>query len=221
MIGLRFRTWLLLCLLGLTLAFNVFRHWVLHDFSPENLHSLGFADQFLTSPFLLEFFAGALLAAKLKTSDSSLGWLALAVGVAGFFLAGWANIEIFEGKMEQGFYFVPRVFLFGIPALFIVTGLVLVERCGHVAPRRFSIATGGASYALYLCHTMFFAATMKMGLNAALKDWAAWQVHALFAIYVALIVAFSVAHYQIVERSLHNRFKQILAVRKTVEPQPA
>jgi len=214
LLGLRLRTMLLFILFLLTLGFNFYRHWVLEGFSTENLYLLGFYDQFLTSPFLFEFFAGALLASWLKPGISRFGWPVFYLGAAGFAVAGWLNLEVYGGGIEQGFHVVPRVLLFGIPSLFLVGGLVLLERSGRTAPRRFSLNTGGASYALYLCHTLFFIATMKLGIYSAWNGLPAWQVQVLYLGYSALIVIFSVVHYNWIEKSLHRLFKKALLVRK-------
>jgi peptidoglycan/LPS O-acetylase OafA/YrhL len=217
LMGMRWRTALLVGLLILTLGFNIYRHWVLQGFSTENLYLLGFYDQFLTSPFLIEFFAGALLAYGMKKDNVRFGWLILGLGVTGFAFAGWANIFVFDGGIEQGFHVVPRVLLFGAPSLLLVAGLVILERTGHTAPEKFSLSAGGASYALYLCHTLFFVATMKLGIYAAMSEFSAWQVQAVYLLYVIGIVIFSMSHYRWVEKPLHRLFKKALMIKpKTV-----
>jgi exopolysaccharide production protein ExoZ len=110
---------------------------------------------------------------------------------------------------------VPRVLAFGIPSVLILWGLVGLERAGYTAPRRFSLYTGGASYAIYLCHTIFLVATMKLGLNRALAGWPDLSVQGIFLLYAVLIVAFSVAWYRFAERPLHRAFKQALRVRRS------
>jgi len=214
LVGLRQRFGLFIGFAVLVAGFNIYRHWYQLGFSPENLHSLGFFDQFLTSPFLIEFLAGALLATTMKTRSLRSGWLALLAGIAGFIIAGWVNLEVYGGAIEQGYYTVPRVLIFGTPSLFIVFGLVQLEQNGVVAPRRFSLATGGASYALYLCHTLFFVTTMKLGVAGFLRDWSSWQVQVFYGVYVALIVAFSVCHYYFIEQPLHRIFKRGLLPEK-------
>lgn len=213
LVGLRLRTSLLAGTLALTLGFNLYRHWILQGFSTENLYLLGFFDQFLTSPFLAEFFAGALLASWLKPTFCRFGWLVLGLGSLGFACAGWLNVSDFNGGIEQGFFVVPRVLMFGVPSTLLVAGLVLLERSGHVAPVKFSLLAGGASYALYLCHTLFFIASMKMGAYSMMSHYSAVQVQVFYLLYVLLIVAFSIAHYQWAEKPLHRLFKKVLRVK--------
>ena len=191
---------------------NLWRHFVLQDFSPERFYLHSFANHFLASPFLLEFFAGALLGAvadRLRLGRP--GW-ALGLGVAGFALAGFVNAVVYDGGIEQGYHVVPRVLWFGIPSVLIVLGLVGLERSGWVAPRRFSLWTGGASYAIYLSHTLFLVATMKLGLNAGLSGAPDLAVQAVFGLYCGLIVAASVAWYRWAERPLHRASKRGLGV---------
>lgn len=212
LVGARSRFWLLAGTLVLVTAYNLVQHIVMHNFDPENYYYNSFNGLFYTSPFLLEFFAGAVLADFASRGSQRLGWLLLAAGIAGFVLAGIANAEIYGGKIEQGYYAVPRVLLFGIPSVLLLWGLVNLENHGRGAPERFSLAAGGASYAIYLGHTIFFVATMKMGIYGAMKGWSALSVQAFYLAYCALIVGFSVVYYKTAERWLHRRFKRILGV---------
>lgn len=199
----------LVCLVGL---YNLYRHFVLNEFGPDQYYYISFSNIFLTSPFLLEFFAGALLASFTGKGSRGAAWLILIAGIAGFAIAGAANMLVYDGNIEQGFHVVPRVLLFGIPSVLVLWGLVSLERNGLVAPRQFSLNTGGASYAIYLCHTIFLVATMKLGMNAALQGSGDLVVQSVFILYCALIVVFSVWHYRVVEQPLHNLFKRALGL---------
>jgi exopolysaccharide production protein ExoZ len=214
LVGVRLRWRLLLAtFLGIA-VWNLYRHLVLQEFSVELLVYQDFAGLFLTSPFLLEFFAGACLATLPRRLHSRWGWPLLLAGSALFLAAGGVNEWVYDGGIEQGYYVVPRVALFGIPSALILVGLVRLELSGVVAPRRFSLDTGGASYAIYLCHTIFLVATQKLGLNAALEAYPDWVVLCLYAIYCALIVAFGAGWYRWAERPLHRLFKRALRVRR-------
>ena len=67
--------WATFCFL---LLFNSYRHFILHSFSPDNIYFLSFWSQFLSSPFLLEFF-----------------WRRLALLVA-YQAAGWPGIGLVD-----------------------------------------------------------------------------------------------------------------------------
>ena len=164
-LGAATRTWILVGIFLLVTAYNLLRHFAWHDFSPEQYYYNTFYDLFLTSPFLIEFFAGAMLAVAIQTGAGKHGCLLLTIGVTGFVVAGLVNALVYDGEIEQGFHVVPRVLLFGTPSVFLIWGLVNLERAGLVAARRFSLAAGGASYAIYLSHTILLVATM----NAAVR----------------------------------------------------
>jgi peptidoglycan/LPS O-acetylase OafA/YrhL len=222
MTGVRARTWLVAAAVVLVTAVNLARHFLWQDFSPERFYTHSFANHFLASPFLVEFFLGALLGALVRTGpqpdvSSLAGWLAPAIlgaGIIGFAAAGYVNATIYLGGIEQGYHVVPRVLLFGLPSALLLLGLVGLERHGWVAPRRFSLHTGGASYAIYLSHTIFLVASMKLGLNDALAGLPDLLVQAVFLAYCALITVFSVAWYRFAERPLHGVFKRVLRVKR-------
>jgi peptidoglycan/LPS O-acetylase OafA/YrhL len=138
----------------------------------------------------------------------------LIAGIVAFAAAGYVNAVVYAGKIEQGYHVVPRVLLFGLPSALILLGLVGLERGGRVAPRRFSLYTGGASYAIYLCHTIFLVASMKLGLNLVLGGLPDHLVQFIFLAYCALITTFGVAWYRFVERPLHGAFKRALRVHR-------
>lgn len=193
-------------------AFNLVRHLVFDGFGPQHLYHLPFFDQFLSSPFIVEFLAGALLAWHLQERPSGPAWAWLSAGLALFAGAGWINVAIFEGRIEQGFFVVPRVAWFGGASVLIVAGLVRLEQRGLNAPRRISLLGGGASYAIYLSHVPLLVTAQGLGLRA----WAGHQSDAVAAaIYLALIAAIillSMAFYRVIERPLHHAFRRVLGV---------
>jgi exopolysaccharide production protein ExoZ len=193
----------------LLLVLNLYRHFVAHSFSPENIYYLTFWPQFLTSPFLLEFFAGALVAwwvAK-KPDGPALSWLLIGSGL--FLGGGWINEAMYSGLIEQGFHVVPRVFIYGIPACLILTGLVRMENtAGMQAPRRFSALTGGASYAIYLSHILILTVVWNTGFNQYIASWSGNLIIAVYLLLVASILGYSVIHYVYLEKPLHQLFKR-------------
>lgn len=211
-LGVAARSRILAGIFLLVTAYNLLRHFAWQDFSPEQYYYNTFFDLFLTSPFLIEFFAGAMLATAIHSGTGRHGWLLFATGIAGFTAAGVANAVVFEGNIEQGFHVVPRVLWFGAPSVFLVWGLVNLERAGHMTPERFSLSAGGASYAIYLGHTILLVATMKLGLNTVLRGLPDPVVQWVFLLYSVLIVALCMSYYRRVERPLHGVFKKALKV---------
>ena len=211
-LGIGKRWWLMLCSLGVFSIYCIWRHFVNHDFTEANLYNHSFANLFLLSPFLIQFFTGAVLARFSESGSGQWGWILFLAGVAGFAGAGIVNVQVFDGGIEQGYYMVPRVLLFGTPAAMTLMGMVWLEHSGIVAPRRFALMAGGASYAIYLSHTLIQTATMKLGLNQALSGNDSFTVQLVFLLHSAGIVLFSIGWYTRVERPLNQRFKKVLRV---------
>lgn len=235
----RNRYGVILLTFGLLLFYNLYQHFVAESFSPDNIYYQGFWSQFLTSPFLLEFFGGALVAwwvAKRPTGPG-LGWLL--AGTLLFFAAGWINESLYSGLIEQGFHVVPRVFVFGLPATMILAGLVRMERAwetrasdassptgsqrpsgirdtvGMRAPARFSAVTGGASYAIYLSHILILTLVWNNGFNQLIAGWADIFIIAAYFLLMSSILGYSVLHYLFLEKALHQLFKRWIGLHHT------
>jgi peptidoglycan/LPS O-acetylase OafA/YrhL len=211
----RRRLALCLAVTGGVLLASVYRHFVAASFTGENLYLMPFAVDFLASPFLLEFFAGTLLAYWLARHRSGPSVAYLVAGCLLFIAGGALNHWLFQGNIEQGFHVVPRVLWFGGASVLIVTGLVRMEGRGLRAPAEFSIRTGGASYAIYLSHIPLLVVIQALGLPALLQARPFGFVALAYILVMTLILALSVAHYQWLERPLHRLFKRALGVRKT------
>jgi peptidoglycan/LPS O-acetylase OafA/YrhL len=220
LVGALWRWRILVAALVVLLGYNLVRHFAWQDFSAERLYTHSFANLFYLSPFLLQFFAGAVLARFTDKGTAGWGWLLLLAGVAGFAAAGVTNHAVYDGTIESGYHYVPRVLIFGIPSCLVLLGLIWLERANVVAPAKFSLLAGGASYAIYLSHTLIQTATMKLGLNSALSGLPDWAVQGLFLLHSALIVWFSIAWYVRAERPLNGWFKRLLRVHSE-RPSPA
>jgi peptidoglycan/LPS O-acetylase OafA/YrhL len=215
--------WATFCFL---LLFNSYRHFVLQSFSPDNIYFLPFWSQFLSSPFLLEFFGGALLSWWLTKRPRGPGLAWLTAGSLLFLTGGWLNEALYSGLIEQGFHVVPRVFVFGIPSAMILMGLVRMETAATVdgagispgqtsgwqAPTRFSAMTGGASYAIYLSHILILTVVWNTGFNPFVATLPANMIIAAYILLMAAILGFSVVHYTWLEKPLHRLFKRWLGL---------
>ena len=215
------------------LALNIYRHFIAHSYSPDNIYYLGFWSQFLTAPFLLEFFGGALVAGWLKKRPAgpALSWLL--AGTILFLAGGWINESVYSGLIEQGFHVVPRVFVYGLPACMLLMGLVRLERNadqanlvngnvpvsnerksgrGHPvafrAPTRFSALAGGASYAIYLSHILILTVVWNIGFNQLIASWSGNMIIAAYLVVMLSILGYSMLHYVFLEKPLHQLFKK-------------
>ena len=222
------------------LALSIYRHFIAHSYSPDNIYYLGFWSQFLTAPFLLEFFGGALVAGWLQKRPvgPALSWLL--AGSILFLAGGWMNELVYSGMIEQGFHVVPRVFVYGLPACMLLMGLVRLERNadeaklvnGNVpasskretglrhpvalrAPTRFSAVAGGASYAIYLSHVLILTVVWNSGFNQLIASWSGNMIIAAYVVLMLSILGYSMLHYVFLEKPLHQLFKKWIGLKPT------
>lgn len=222
------------------LVLNLYRHFVAHSFSPDNIYYLGFWSQFLTAPYLLEFFGGALVAAWLKKRPvgPALSWFL--AGTVMFLAGGWINESVYSGLIEQGYHIVPRVFIYGLPSCMLLLGLVRLEgntgetkpikgavqldngrgtslhhAVGFQAPARFSALTGGASYAIYLSHVLILTVVWNTSFNQFISSWSGNMIIAAYLVLMSSIAGYSVLHYVFLEKPLHQLFKRWIGLRST------
>jgi peptidoglycan/LPS O-acetylase OafA/YrhL len=191
---------------------SVFSQFLREAYAPGNLEYISLAEYYMASPYMAEFLAGALLAIWLVRRPQGPAWVWLLGGVFLFLSGAWWNQHFFDGHIEQGYWVFYRVLVFGIPSVMMLFGLVRLENRGISAPIRFSLLAGGASYAIYLSHTLILTLTQRLGFN----DWAGTLPvtgsRLSFIILSGVILAYSILHYRIIERPLHKLFLRIVAV---------
>ncbi|MDB4542852.1 acyltransferase [bacterium] len=207
--GARRQPLLKLAALGV-LGWSLYSHFGRHAYDPGQLETMSVYENYLAFPFLLEFLAGAILADWLRKRPQGPAWSMLVAGIVLWLLGGWINTTQFEGKLIQGYFVIWRVLILGLPAILLVAGLVRLENSGRVFLPRFSMLAGGASYAIYLSHTLILAATQAMGLNRWVAQFPAGIAQCVFLLLTVIIVVYSMAHYRWLERPLHRRFRQLL-----------
>jgi len=200
---------LLLIFIGCWAAYSQFGR---HAYDPGRLETISLAEYYMLSPYLAEFLGGAIIAGWLrqKTGGNGIAWLV--AGSVLFLGAGWINNQLFDGQIEQGYYVFWRVLAFGMPSLMLLIGMVRIEQAGSHTPIRFSLLAGGASYAIYLSHTLLLALSQHLGLNRFAGQWGELPTQSIFALYAALILWYSVLHYRWIERPIHRIFKSILKI---------
>jgi exopolysaccharide production protein ExoZ len=202
-------------LFGFIVVWTIWAQGVTHAYDRGQLETISLAEYYLLSPYLGEFLAGSLVAWWLNRSPEGAGVSWLLLGVAGFVAGGLVNTHVFGSAIEQGYTVVPRVLMFGSASVMVVVGLVRMEHRGIRAPLGFSLAAGGASYAIYLSHTLILTLTQYLGLNAALHGLSDGVVAAVFTALSLLILFYSMLHYRIVERPLHHLFMFLTGVRRS------
>lgn len=206
------RQLLLYILFGLMVVWAFHSQFVRNAYAPGQLEYMGKSEYYMFSPYLLEFLGGALVAGWMQRPSFKRGTPWLAAGCALFLFGGWINNHFFSGGIEQGYHVFYRVLVFGLPALMILAGLVRLDQAGVRAPLRFSLLAGGASYAIYLSHTLILVALQKLGFNEFAGGLGGWKMQVLYLSLTLAILAYSVMHYRLIERPLHRRFKRWLRV---------
>lgn len=202
----------LVTLLALIAGFATWSQFVRHAYDPGRLEFMSLAEYYTLSPYLAEFLAGAVAAGYLRHRPTGASWSLAIAGAALFLAGGWINIALFEGRIEQGYFVFWRVGVFGTASLLIVAGTVRLDAAGHSAPRNFSLMAGGASYAIYLSHTLLLTASQHLGLNRWLAGFTPVFVQFAFLLYAVLVLLHGIAHYRWIERPLHRRFRGWLRV---------
>ena len=198
-----------LTLLGM-LCWSIYSHFGRRAYDAGVLETMNIYELYLGFPFLLEFLAGAIIAERLRQRPYGLSWSLLLAGIALWAVSGYVNNNQFGGNLFQGYFILWRVLLFGTASVFIVAGLVRLENTGWVLFPRFGVLAGGASYAIYLSHTLILDATQNLGLIAWLQHYPTWLAQTALVCLMALIVAYSMAHYRWLERPLHSAFQRWL-----------
>jgi exopolysaccharide production protein ExoZ len=134
---------------------------------------------FHRNDIVFEFILGMLLAIMWKRGHKIPQWLAVA-SIIGGFVVMFMQLPL------------PRIFEFGVPAFFIVTGCVYLK----IGSNRFGLLLGDASYALYLTHIFALGAMRKL-LPPLLGD--SEYAPLLFALIstVFCVIVSIVAHYAI------------------------
>lgn len=210
------RSLLLYSLVALMMVFAIYSQFIRHAYDPGSLEYMSAAEYYMFSPYLLEFLGGALVAGWMRVPAKTTGrlWGAslLIFGSTLFLSGGWINNHYFDGGIEQGYTVFYRVLVFGLPALLILAGAVRLDQSGLRAPLQFSLLTGGASYAIYLSHTLILIGLQKLGFNDFAGSLEGWAMQALYLSLTLAILGYSVLHYRWIERPLHKLFKRALRV---------
>jgi peptidoglycan/LPS O-acetylase OafA/YrhL len=161
----------------------------------------------LVNPLTIEFIAGCFVAMAIQRGHVRGGLLALLAGAALLVIGGTRLTDLTSPWQRLGFY--------GIPSALIVYGAVAVERAGKAAPG-WLIATGDASYSLYLSQGLVLAALARWMWDK--KHVATGPVLNLFVAgaIAAVAVAFSFACYRWVEAPMTALTRKWLDAKKRV-----
>lgn len=161
-----------------------------------------------TSPLLVEFAAGALLASRAAADRLPRAWVgacALALGIAVFVAQG------FLPNTPQSV----RLGAWGVPALLLVGGAVTVERRVGMPTLPFGLLLGDASYAIYLVHGIVVSGLVRLHLPLPFPVF--------LLVCAAVSIAAGVAFFGLCERPASQALRHWLLPRRrrvdTVRPE--
>lgn len=204
----------LITALAAVCAWSIYSQFGRAAYAPGHLEYMSLSEYYMASPYMAEFIAGALGAGILSQRPQGPAWNWLLIGIFVFLAGAWWNNRFFDGQIEQGYWVFYRVIVFGVPSVLILFGLVRLEERGRRAPVAFSLLAGGASYAIYLSHTLILTVTQQLGFNQWLTSFPPVLAQLAFALLAGLILGYSVLHYRLVERPLHKAFLTIAGIKR-------
>lgn len=153
-----------------------------------------------TNPLLLEFLAGIALGALWRRAS------AREAARPGAWAGGVALLTLGFGALavESAMHWMPvhdRSLIWGIPAVFIVSGALALERAGRVPRLRLPLLLGDASYSIYLLHA--FVTLLVYDLIPGINPTAQMLVA------TPLSAAIGIASYLLYERPVTGWFKRL------------
>ena len=150
----------------------------------------------LTEPIFLEFLAGVLLGVCVQRDLlPSRQW--------GYWLAGLAVIALFGLAMSS--VTQPRLLAWGLPAVMLVGGALIVETTGGLPHLRWLRLIGDSSYSLYLTHGLVISVLGKVMMHSWL-----FSVVGIFAATAA-----GIAFWRLVEMPLTDTLRKLFAKPQT------
>lgn len=168
-----------------------------------------------TSPFILEFIAGCVIAYTyfIKKYNSTVLYYFIIVSLV-WWLVGYGIFVAETHELELRNVWI-RILIFGIPATLAVFSLVNIEReMGQKLPN-WLILIGNASFSIYLSHFLVISALGRIWGSGSIKNpW--MNFTALLTIFLSAI-AIGILSYQRLERPLlrfTRRFEKVVVGNK-------
>ncbi len=155
---------------------------------------------FLLSPFIIEFFLGALLYIIFDRIKSKVIMYISIIFTFVFYGVGF-YIDVKNGPL--------RVLTLGGGSFFLVLVVLNLEHFNIFKSKGFIVDLGASSYSLYLSHLIFIQFFYFSGLRDYLFD--SGQIVSEIGFYLFLVISVVLSHlyYKIVEIKVYNYFKDI------------
>jgi len=173
-----------------------------------SLVRFGFPLDFLTTPYHLQFMMGVAAAMAVGSGRVAAPGVLAAAGTLGFFATGLtenAGLLTWAGPAS--------ILLFGACSMLVITGIATLEQRGQLTVGAAGRLLGGASYAIYLFHTIAIGLLVHAGAELGLLRWIPGWLMLLTGAVVA--IGASVVLHIVVERPLMARLRRGGALPRT------
>lgn len=161
----------------------------------------------LFNPLIIEFMFGVAVAIVFRFKIMPFGITAIFIGVVGLLVSG-EIIRHYQMQMLPPWW---RVASFGMPAMFLIYGMVAVEQMRGWTMHPLWQRLGDASYSLYIWHQLvlfsLLAMWQKYGLIHLIPGWVSLLIWATIAFGVGI------SAYRYIERPLTQWIIDLLDVR--------
>lgn len=165
----------------------------------------------VTSPMIIEFFLGLLCAIFISHIPKNLSKVLIISGTL-FFIMNGMLLNAGYRLMLNDFN---RVIFFGVPALFIIAGVLKYEFYNKISTPSILLHLGDASYSLYLLHLPIIVACCK--IIFLLKITNVIWVHIIFLAVIIVVCYASILYYNIIEKPIISVLNNIRKVKMAGE----
>lgn len=152
----------------------------------------------LISPYTFEFLAGIMVCQAYLAGIRRFAKSAAVVGILIFGIGGWYSYCRLNEQLGNAPWVNLRVLIFGSASCFVVYAAACIEQRGRGILSWICELFGGASYSLYLSHTLLLDLCLWLAPNLGADSGWAWLI------VVCLILTYSTLHYLTIERPLHR-----------------
>ncbi|MCF6288287.1 MAG: acyltransferase [Proteobacteria bacterium] len=175
--------------------------FIVNMYHPDNFHKATSLYSFYLSPYCLEFLLGCFAGYYFEKHRVKNLLPIVFLAVVSFILALYFQTNYLTENLSSGYFVNQRVLFFGTVSILLLVILIELEKRRVVIMPRLSLLLGGASYSIYLSHTIILYFLYKFGVRDYFKSLESYPV-LIMLIVVLFILGYSVLHYLYIEKPL-------------------